>query len=64
MLYLFLAYSEKAKGMAEYVYNSNEPVISLKDFEDTPKISSLLDNWHYPLEISSLRTYDFKNILK
>lgn len=61
---LFLAYSEKAKGMAEYVYNSNEPVISLKDFEDTPKISSLLDNWHYPLEISSLRTYDFKNILK
>ena len=61
---LFLAYSEKAKGMAEYVYGSNEPVIPLMDFENTSKISYLLDNWKYSLNLSSLRAFNFKNVLK
>ena len=61
---LFLAYSEKAKGMAEYVYGSNEPVIPLMDFENTSTISYLLDNWQYSLNLSSLRAFNFKNVLK
>lgn len=60
---LFLAYSEKAKGMAEYVYGSNEPVISLIDFENTSKIYSLLDNWCYSVNLTSLRAYNFEHLL-
>ena len=32
---LFLSYSEKAKGMAKFVYGSNEAVVSLQDLENT-----------------------------
>ena len=36
----------------------------LMDFENTSKISYLLDNWKYSLNLSSLRAFNFKNVLK
>lgn len=61
---LFLSYSEKAKGMAEFVYNSNETVISLTEFENTPIIVEKLKNWHWASKLDEIRKFDFNTILK
>lgn len=60
---VFLAYSEKAKGMSEYIYNSQKPVIALAQFEDTVYLSNLLERWNYPSKIEEIRKFDFKVIL-
>lgn len=40
---IFLAYSKKAYGMAEYVYGNNKWVISLKDMNNTEKVLHILN---------------------
>lgn len=60
---VFLAYSEKAKGMSEYIYDSQKPVIPLSQFEDTVYLSNLLERWNYPSKIEEIRNFDFKVIL-
>lgn len=61
---LFLSYSEKAKGMAEYVYNSNETVISLIEFENTPRIVNKLKNWNWSSKFEEIKRFNFNKILK
>lgn len=60
---VFLAYSEKAKGMSEYIYDSRKPVIALSQFEDTVYLSNLLERWNYSSKLEEIRNYDFKVIL-
>lgn len=60
---VFLAYSEKAKGMSEYIYDSQKPVIALSQFEDTVYLSNLLERWNYSSKIEEVRNFDFKIIL-
>ena len=61
---LFLSYSEKAKGMAEFVYGSGEAVVSLADLENTALIADRLKNWHQVSRINEIRQFDFSKLLK
>lgn len=60
---IFLAYSEKAKGMSEYIYNSRKPVIALSQFEETVYLTNLLEKWDYSSKIEKIRKFNFKVIL-
>lgn len=60
---LFLSYSEKAKGMAEYVYGTKEAVIGLTEFEDTTLVVNKLKNWNLTSRLEEIRKYDFAKIL-
>ena len=60
---LFLSYSEKAKGMAEYVYGTKEAVIGLTEFEDTTAVVNKLKNWNLTSQLKEIRKYDFTKIL-
>lgn len=57
---LFLSYSEKAKGMAEFVYGTRGAVVSLKDFEDYHQIAEKLKKWNYVSNIDEIMKFDFK----
>ncbi len=61
---LFLSYSEKAKGMAEFIYDSKETVVSLTDFENIPLIIEKLKNWNWASKFEEIRKFDFNKILK
>lgn len=60
---LFLSYSEKAKGMAEFVYGTNEAVVSLTEFENTPLIISKLNSGRFMPQLDKIRNFNFKKIL-
>ncbi len=60
---LFLSYSEKAKGMAEFVYDSKSAVISLSEFENTELIVEKLKNWNLISRLENIRQFDFSKIL-
>ena len=60
---LFLSYSEKAKGMAEYVYGTKEAVIGLTESEDTTAVVNKLKNWNLTSQLKEIRKYDFTKIL-
>lgn len=59
---LFLSYSEKAKGMAEFVYGTREAVVSLTDFEDYHQIAEKLKKWDYVSNIDKIVKFDFKTL--
>ena len=61
---VFLAYSEKAKGMAEYIYGSQVPVMALTKFEDTSFLIQLLEKWNFHSNLEEFRNYDYKMIFK
>ena len=61
---LLLSYSEKAKGMAEFVYNSNQAVITLSEFENTMLIVDKLRNWNLISRIDEIKQFDFNNLFK
>lgn len=61
---LFLSYSEKARGMAEFVYSSNETVISLSEFENTSLVVEKLKNWKWISRLNEIKQFDFNKILK
>lgn len=61
---LFLSYSEKTKGMAEFVYGTKGAVISLADFEDYHQIIDKLKNWNYLSNIDTIMKFDFKILQK
>lgn len=64
---IFLAYSKKAYGMAEYVYGNNKWVVSLKDINDTEKFlrifTKLIDEYNeLILGLDTLnKSFDIKN---
>ena len=60
---LFLSYSEKAKGMAEYVYGTKEAVIDLAEFENTTIVVNKLKNWNLTSRLEEILKYDFTKIL-
>lgn len=60
---LFLSYSEKAKGMAEYVYGTKEAAIGLTEFENTPVVVNKLKNWNFTSRLEEIQKYDFAKIL-
>ena len=60
---LFLSYSEKAKGMAEYVYGTKEAVIGLTEFENTTIVVNKLKNWNLTSRLEEIKKYDFSKIL-
>lgn len=57
---LFLSYSEKAKGMAEFVYGKKDAVVSLTDFEDYYQIVEKLKKWDCKSNIDEILKFDFK----
>lgn len=59
---LFLSYSEKAKGMAEFVYNSKGVVISLLEFEKTSVVVHKLRNWKCVSNLNEIKAFDFNKI--
>lgn len=59
---LFLSYSEKAKGMSEFVYGSEDSVLSLKDFEETPLVVSRLKNCRFDCRKEEIKKFDFKTL--
>ena len=60
---LLLSYSEKAKGMAEYVYGTKEAVIGLTEFENTTVVVNKLKNWNLTSRLEEIQKYDFAKIL-
>ena len=59
---LFLSYSEKAKGMAEFIYNSKDFVISLEDFENPQLIACKLQNLDSVSQLKRIKGFDYKVI--
>lgn len=59
---LFLSYSAKARGMAEYVYGSVDRVINLGQFEHVPEWTNLLENLSIRPDLEKLRAYDFSAV--
>lgn len=59
---LLLAYSEKANGMADFVYGTREAVISLTDFEDYNKVADIIKKWNYVSHVDMIKNFDFKMI--
>lgn len=60
---LFLSYSEKAKGMAEFIYGNREAVIDLNCFEDTINLKSLILQWDQNINYDYISSFDFKSLL-
>lgn len=60
--YNILSYSEKAKGMAEYVYGTSHGVFSLIEFEDYHKIANIIREWNLESRIDSIKEFDFKSL--
>ena len=61
---LFLSYSAKAKGMAEYVYGSEKRVIDLEQFENIPEWIELLGDLSVRPDLEKLRSYDFSGLFR
>ncbi|MCM1515617.1 MAG: polysaccharide pyruvyl transferase family protein [Paraprevotella sp.] len=59
---LLLSYSEKAKGMAEFIYGNREAVIDLSEFEDTGKLVGIIRNWHATIHYDAIASYDYKRM--
>lgn len=59
---LFLSYSEKAKGMAEFVYGTNEAVISLPEFENTSLLISKLEENSFRSQLEEIRRFNYQKI--
>lgn len=59
---LFLSYSAKAKGMAEYIYGSVDRVIDLGQFEHVSEWTGLLENFSVWPNMEKLRAYDFSAV--
>lgn len=61
---IFLAYSEKAKGMAEFIYNSTDIVVPLSEFRNSDNMVNLMNNWNYKSNINEIKKFDFDAVLK
>lgn len=60
---LFLSYSEKSKGMANFVYNSTNAVMKLSEFCDDDALIDRINNWDEKSTIENIKKYDFSSIL-
>lgn len=61
---LFLSYSEKAKGMSEFVYGNGNALLSLPDFENTELVLeriAMLDKIKISMELA--KSFDYKKLL-
>lgn len=56
---LLLSYSEKAKGMAEFIYGNRDAVVSLNDFEDTERMVDIIRNWHGTIRHDAISAFDY-----
>ena len=61
---LFLSYSDKSKGMAEFVYHSTDVVMKLSDFKGDDAIIQRIDNWNEQSEINKIKAFDYSSILE
>lgn len=61
---IFLSYSEKAKGMAEFIYGNREAVIDLNCFEDTKMLKSKISEWSQKIQYEYISNFDFAKHLK
>ena len=61
---IFLSYSEKANGMAEYVYNTKNAVLSLTEFEDYSQVANVMKKWDEKSCINSIKKFQFNCLLK
>ena len=59
---LFLSYSEKAKGMAKFVYGSKDMIIALVDFENTRLVTERLEKCKFQSRIEEIRGFDYNKI--
>ena len=59
---LFLSYSEKAKGMSEFVYGDSNALLSLPEFENTELVAERLLAIKAP-SVDSVKDFDYKNLL-
>jgi len=59
---LFLSYSEKAKGMSEFVYGNGNALLSLPEFENTELVVERLLAIKTP-SVNSLKDFDYNNLL-
>lgn len=61
---LFLSYSEKAKGMSEFVYGNKQGVLSLNEFEDTEIVVARLRMLYGKhIDLPQVRSFDYKKLL-
>lgn len=61
---VFLSYSEKAKGMAEYVYGTRNAALSLTEFEDYHRIVNVIREWKLKPHINLIREFRFKPLFE
>lgn len=59
---LFLSYSEKAKGMAEFIYGNRNAVIDLNRFEDTDFLESVIKNWNQQVRYKQIVNFNYKSL--
>lgn len=61
---IFLSYSEKAKGMAEYVYSDKGAVVSLNEFENLALIIEKIRTWKLISHINKIHSFNFKQVFR
>lgn len=59
---IFLSYSEKAKGMAEFVYGNRMAVINLNCFEDTETLTGMIQNWEHQIQYDKIKGFNYKKL--
>lgn len=60
---IFLAYSAKARGMARLIYGNDSFVTPLETFADHKAMTRLIDSVTRPVNLDSIRAFDFRPIL-
>ena len=59
---LLLSYSEKAKGMAEFIYGNRNAVVDLNSFENMECLKSIIEEWNQQILYDKIAGFDYKSI--
>ena len=59
---LLLSYSEKAKGMAEFIYGNRNAVVDLNSFENMECLKSTIEEWNQQILYDKITGFDYKSI--
>lgn len=60
---IFLSYSDKAKGMAKFVYGDQSMICGLEQFENTTEIIDMIKNRKVPTIMNQIPKFEYRNVL-
>lgn len=59
---IFLSYSEKAKGMSNYVYETDGAVMSLSEFENVELLIKTIHDWKNISRLNQIQMFNFEHL--